>query len=148
MQFVNLYDHVLENFENITKIKNEYLSLLSQLTTAPEITNDTFFKNIQNINNMGKIIIGIQDATIICSGTVIIEPKLIHSANPAAHIEDIVVLEKWRNKGIALLLLEKLQKIAKDNQCYKIILDCKPSLVHFYEKSGFTQKGIQMGQYI
>jgi glucosamine-phosphate N-acetyltransferase len=148
MKFVNLYDHVLENLENISEIKTQYLSLLSQLTEVSDIPNETFLKTIQNINIMSKIIIGIQDDIIICSGTIIIEPKLIHGAKSAAHIEDVVVLETWRKKGIALQLLENLQTIAKESECYKIILDCKEHLVPFYEKSGFIQRGIQMAQYL
>ena len=87
------------------------------------------------------------DATILCSGTIIIEPKIIRKGKSAAHIEDIVVLKKYRNKGIAKELLENLEKIAKDNECYKIILDCQNHVQSFYEKSGFTQKGFQMVRY-
>lgn len=62
--------------------------------------------------------IGIEDDTIICSGTIIIEPKIIRGGKSAAHIEDIVVLEKWRNKGIARELLHHLRNIANENDCY------------------------------
>jgi glucosamine-phosphate N-acetyltransferase len=147
MKFVNLYDLVLKQIENISEIKRQYLLLLGELTTVSEITNEEFFKNIVAIQSMGQIIVGIEDETIICSGTIIIEPKIIHGGRPAGHIEDIVVLEKWRNKGIAKELLEYLQKIAIHNNCYKIILDCNERLVSFYEKSGFSKKGIQMSQY-
>ena len=110
MKFVNLYDLVLKQIENISEIKRQYLLLLGELTTVSEITNEEFFKNIVAIQSMGQIIVGIEDETIICSGTIIIEPKIIHGGRPAGHIEDIVVLEKWRNKGIAKELLEYLQK--------------------------------------
>jgi len=147
MKFVNLYDLVLKQIENISEIKQQYLLLLGELTTVSEITNEEFFKNIVAIQSMGQIIVGIEDETIICSGTIIIEPKIIHGGRPAGHIEDIVVLEKWRNKGIAKELLEYLQKIAIHNNCYKIILDCNERLVSFYEKSRFSKKCIQMSQY-
>ncbi len=147
MIFVNIYDYVLENFEKITEIKHKYLSLLGELTHVSYISNEMFFKNIQNIHMMGQIIIGMEENTIICSGTIIIEPKVIHGARKAGHIEDIVVLEKWRNKGIAKKLLENLKQIAIENDCYKIILDCKDELVPFYEKNEYSKKGTQMSLY-
>lgn len=150
MKFVNLYDYVLKHFENISEIKQQYLLLLGELTTVSDITNEYFFETISKINYMGEIIVGIDEEsqTIICSGTIIIEPKIIHGATPVGHIEDIVVLEKWRNKGIAKNLLEYLREIAINKNCYKIILDCNEWLVSFYEKSGFSKKGIQMSEYI
>jgi glucosamine-phosphate N-acetyltransferase len=148
MQFINLYDYVVQNIEKIAEIKTQYLLLLSELTDATEITNKQFFENIYKINNIGKIMIGLENnETIICSGTIIIEPKIIRKGKSAAHIEDVVVLKKYRNKGIAKELLEELQKIAKNNDCYKIILNCQEHVQEFYEKSGFTQKGFQMVRY-
>jgi len=150
MKFVNLYELVLKNFDKISEIKRHYLLLLGQLTTVSDITNEEFYENIKQITSMGQIIVGIEDEseTIVCSGTIVIEPKIIHGGRHAGHIEDIVVLEKWRNKGIAKELLEELKKIGIENNCYKIILDCNESLVQFYEKSGFSKKGIQMSEYI
>jgi glucosamine-phosphate N-acetyltransferase len=59
-----------------------------------------------------------------------------------------VVLEKWRNKGFAKGVLKHLREIAINKNCYKIILDCNEHLVSFYEKSGFSKKGIQMFEYL
>jgi len=148
MKFSNLYDLVLNNPDNISEIKRHYLLLLGELTTVSDMTNEAFFKHIQEINSMGQIIVGVEDDTIVCSGTIIIEPKIIHGGRPAGHIEDIVVLEKWRNKGIAKELFAELREIAIEKNCYKIILDCNERLVSFYEKLGFSKKGIQMSEYI
>jgi glucosamine-phosphate N-acetyltransferase len=147
MKLVNLYEYVFNHIENIVTIKEQYLLLLEELTTVSDISNEHFFRNIQRINSMGQIIVGIEDGTILCSGTIIIEPKLIHGGRSVGHIEDIVVLEKGRNKGIAHDLLDHLKQIAVQNNCYKIILDCNESLISFYEKNGFSQKGIQMAEY-
>jgi glucosamine-phosphate N-acetyltransferase len=148
MEFINLYKLVLNNPENISEFKKQYLLLLGELTTVSDITNEQFFENIKEINSMGEIIVGIENDTIVSSGTIIIEPKIIHGGTPAGHIEDIVVLEKWRNKGIAKELLKHLKEIAIHKNCYKIILDCSEHLVSFYENSGFSKKGIQMSEYI
>ena len=43
--------------------------------------------------------------TIIGSGTIIYEPKIIHGGKSVGHIEDIIVNEKYRNLGIARSIL-------------------------------------------
>ena len=82
------------------------------------------------------------DILIIGTGTLIKEPKIIHGGKSVGHIEDIVVHPLYRNKHIAQTILNKLTEYGAD--CYKIILDCNPTLEPFYEKSGFNKKCIQM----
>lgn len=150
MEFVFFDEYVLKclnETEKITKIKDEYLSLLSELTVVSNITNDEFLSAIFKICGMGKIIIGLLDETIICSGTIIIEPKIIRGCKSVGHIEDIVVIETHRGQGIAQELLAKLKDYGFKNDCYKIILDCDENLEEVYNKSGFEYKGIQMGIY-
>jgi glucosamine-phosphate N-acetyltransferase len=86
--------------------------------------------------------------TILGSGTIIYEPKIIHGCKNVGHIEDIVVHEKYRGQGIAQKILEKLTEAASNKNCYKVILDCKKDLITFYEKSGFRQNNFQMSKYL
>ena len=60
----------------------------------------------------------------------------------------VVVHEDYRGMGISQKILNLLKKEAEENNCYKIILDCKEELIPVYEKNGFTKKGVQMIQYI
>jgi glucosamine-phosphate N-acetyltransferase len=85
---------------------------------------------------------------IIGSGTVIYEPKIIHSCKYVGHIEDIVVHNRYRSLGIAKNIIERLVKQSFDRDCYKIILDCKDDLCGFYEKNGFKRNGNQMSLYL
>ena len=147
MKLVNLYEYVFNYIENMSEIKKQYLVLLGELTTVSDISNEQFFKNIQQIHSIGQIIVGIEVDIIVCSGTLIIEPKIIHGGKSVGHIEDIVVLPQYRNKGIANELLDNLKQIAITQNCYKIILDCNECWVSFYEKNGFSQKGIQMTEF-
>jgi len=57
-----------------------------------------------------------------------------------AHIEDIVVLKEWRNKGLAQELVKNLQTITINANCYKVIMDCHENLETFYEKTGFKKR--------
>jgi glucosamine-phosphate N-acetyltransferase len=85
---------------------------------------------------------------LLGSGTILYEPKIIHGCQYAGHIEDIVVDTEFRKNGIAKTLLHKLVELAKQHNCYKIILDCKKELEPFYEKNGFEYRGTQMAMYL
>lgn len=152
------YDSLLhicqDNQENLEQIKEQYLPLLSQLTSSPMISTDEFINTIIEISKMGDILVCYfhnrehQTITICGSGTVIYEPKIIHGCRKVAHIEDIVVHCDYRSHGIASKILQQLIDKAKYHNCYKAILDCKTELSHFYEKNGFCNHGIQMSQYL
>jgi glucosamine-phosphate N-acetyltransferase len=38
-------------------------------------------------------------------------------------------------------------ELAKERNCYKVILDCTKNISGFYEKIGFEKHGIQMSKY-
>ena len=84
---------------------------------------------------------------IIGAGTVFVEKKFIHECGKAAHVEDIVVVKGYRGKNLGLKLIEILNGLAKMNGCYKVILDCEPHNVKFYEKNGYSLKGVEMAHY-
>lgn len=148
------YDILLNiyNKYNIEDIKEEYLALLSLLTTTNNMTNNDFINKIFEISNIGNIIICYfienEKINIIASGTIIFEPKIIHGGKSVGHIEDIVVHNSYRSFGIATTILNKLVSLAKDKKSYKVILDCKENLLEFYKKAGFKNNGIQMSQYL
>jgi hypothetical protein len=41
-------------------------------------------------------------------------------------------------------LIDELVKVAQDQGCYKVILDCAENNVDFYGKCGLTRKEVQM----
>ena len=49
--------------------------------------------------------------------------------------------------GISQKILEGLKLIARENDCYKVILDCDNEVKNVYIKNGFHIKGIQMAEY-
>lgn len=73
---------------------------------------------------------------LVGRGVVIIQYK--KHGKPMAQIEDIFVDEEHRRKGVATEITKKLIEIAKDKQCYKIILDCREHALKLYSKLGFT----------
>lgn len=146
-----LIDLLNEYPNNIDVIKTKYLELLAELTIVSNIETNFFAENIAAIHQMGCIIVkyigspGLDDFTIIASGTIIIEPKIIRGGKSVGHIEDIVVKREYRGNKIAQDIIEQLKSIAREKNCYKIILDCTENVKKVYEHYGFEEKGCQMG---
>jgi predicted GNAT family acetyltransferase len=154
---LNIYEANKDNIKLIENIKNQYICLLSLLTHAPDISTEKFVNQIVKISKIGTIIVCYlnnqgdnqqNNITIIGSGTVIYEPKIIHGCQNVGHIEDIVVSDKYRGQGIAQNILRILSDYSFINNCYKVILDCKGDMKDFYEKNGLKETGIQMSEYI
>jgi glucosamine-phosphate N-acetyltransferase len=148
------YDYLINLIEkyDISKINKSFINLLKQLTIADDLLDDIFLEKINSIFKMGTIYVSYveddkSDIIIIGTGTIIIEPKLIHNGMSIAHIEDIVVDNNYRKNGITQIILDKLTEYAINNNCYKIILDCNENIKKVYEKNGFIKKDIQMVKY-
>ena len=84
---------------------------------------------------------------IVGSGTIIIEPKIIHCGKNVGHIEDVVVKKSYRGFNVSQDILDLLKIEAREKDCYKVILDCNEEIQRVYIKSGFEQKAIQMALY-
>ena len=84
---------------------------------------------------------------VCAAGTLVIEPKFIHEAGLAGHIEDVVVDAGLRRRGLGKLVVEKLQRIAREHGCYKVIVDCSEDNVPFYTSCGFKRKEVCMALY-
>jgi len=76
---------------------------------------------------------------VIGSTTLLIEPKFIHQGGKVGHIEDVVIAKEHQGTGIGEKLINFVLDHAKQNQCYKTILDCSDDLKQFYEKIGFKK---------
>jgi len=156
INYISLQTLVNNNINSISKIKNQYIELLSMLTVVSDMSNDTFINKINEIYNCGHIIIAVvgnlsnnhdNSFKIIGSGTIILEPKLIRNTKYVAHVEDIIVHTDFRGFGISTIIINMLKQYAHDNNCYKLILNCDITVCKVYEKCGFENLGIEMGHY-
>jgi len=152
IKYIQLKDLLDANQNIIETIKTQYLLLLSELTVTNYIETSLFVKNVERISEMGAIIVGVidnslKDIEIVASGTIIIEPKIIREGRNVGHIEDIVVSKEMRGKGISQQILDILKLIAREKNCYKVILDCDENVKNVYIKNGFNIKGFQMSEY-
>jgi len=130
------YNQILDLYSIFTKFDRNIMNY---------IRLKTIFENLPE-NHIIKFYLDKED-NIIAAITIIIEQKIIHNGQCVCHIEDFVVTEKEQHKGIGALLLEHVSQIAKQKNCYKVILDCHPLLENYYIKKGFSRKGNNMGLY-
>eukprot|EP00042_Codosiga_hollandica_P027511 m.137543 g.137543 ORF g.137543 m.137543 type:complete len:338 (+) comp52508_c0_seq1:103-1116(+) len=123
-----------------------FLKLLEQLTVVGDVSRSAFDERFRQIKTEGNqhVIVLEEPATddrpaiVLATATLFIEQKFIREAGLAGHIEDVVVDKSLRGKGMGRVIIDKLQEIAIAAKCYKIILDCAPNNVAFYEKCGFS----------
>lgn len=128
--------------------REEIFSLLSQLTSAPLISEKSYNNIINNLDDNHNIFVYVLDNKIVGMITMLHEQKLIHNGSKIVHIEDLVVDKEYKNRGIGRDLINYcLDKISKE-EYYKIILDCSEELERFYNKFGFEKKNIQMAKYL
>lgn len=128
----------------------KYIKLINS-----NITFEYFSKFIQNTLNKNHIILLCEyecdcekEQNIIGTGTILIEEKLTYGGCKMGHIENIFIHQNYRKKGYGELLVNELIKIAKNNKCYRIDLNCTEELKHFYQKNNFKEKHICMNIYI
>jgi glucosamine-phosphate N-acetyltransferase len=85
-----------------------------------------------------------QDGDLIGSITILIEQKFIHNGGKVGHIEDVVTRKGYEGIGVGKALVLKALSFAKENKCYKVVLDCSRSNVGFYKKIGFREHEVSM----
>ena len=133
----NMTDYNLKNLMRI-------LEQLSSTKFSFDINNmDTYHinrvrrhiqDNIRSVVNKKHLFIVKYEDTIVGTGSVLVEEKLIHDFGLVAHIEDVVIDEDYRGLGLAKRLMETLIRCSIYTDCYKIILDASDDVKAFYEK--------------
>ncbi|MCE9652840.1 MAG: GNAT family N-acetyltransferase [Nitrosarchaeum sp.] len=120
-------------------LQNGFLSTLDSLRKASNMNKKTAEKIFDKINSNSDhiIIVAVMDGRIVGSTTLLIETKFIHNGGKVGHIEDVVIDKDHQRKDIGEKIIKYLLKYAKDNGCYKTILDCVDDVKPFYEKLGF-----------
>jgi glucosamine-phosphate N-acetyltransferase len=136
----------------LSDFESNYFHLLSQLSSinANNIDFCLWSQFINNLNNNHQIIVieDLSNNTIIGTGTIIIEHKIIHDFGKVAHIEDIVIDSNYRGCGLGYKLIAHLKEIAIQKNVYKIILNCSELNTEFYIKCGFKRNCSQMSIYL
>jgi glucosamine-phosphate N-acetyltransferase len=111
-----------------------YLKLLDQLASIDHINYNTFLAKLD------MIFVIEENRVVIANITLLIEPKFIHHNQNVAHLEDFIIDLDYRKNGLGKILLQHCIDVAKDMNCYKLILNCDDKLVSYYQNYNFTNK--------
>jgi glucosamine-phosphate N-acetyltransferase len=126
----------------------EVMYLLQQLSPTIHVDYARFTEFIYEVEGSSNHFVFVMQSTsghrIVATGTIWIEPKMIHNFQAVGHIEDIVVDASLRGQGIGKCMIQELIDFAKNKNCYKVILHCDADKVEFYEKCGFEKRGVEM----
>jgi glucosamine-phosphate N-acetyltransferase len=126
-----------------------YLNLMKEFRPIEiNINYEKFCEIYDNIFKNSEIYIAIIDNKIIGSITIIFEQKFINNCAIYAHIEDVIVDEKYRKNKIGSKLLEYVKNISKEKKCFKCTLVCNKNIEEFYLKNNFEERGVCMSYLI
>ncbi len=88
--------------------------------------------------------VAVQDGSVVGTASLLVERKFIHNGSCAGYIEDVSVREGYQGNGIGRQLITRLIAIAKEHDCYKIILGSDQPNKGFYERLGFREHELHM----
>ena len=126
-------------------LENDLLSLLElykQLEQNDKIINENIANNIlKKIKNQNiKYFIAKDNGKIISSCYICILPNFTRNGRSIGYIENVITDKEYRRKGIGKRIMENAIKYAKNQNCYKVILQSGINRIEahkFYESLGF-----------
>lgn len=117
-----------------------YLSLHEDSIPEQSEALDNVWNDILNDKNH-HLLVNIIDGKIVSSCVCVIIPNLTRGIRPYAFIENVVTLEKYRGHGYATECLNYAKKLAKESNCYKIMLltgSKEEKTLAFYRNAGYN----------
>ena len=126
------------------------LALLAQLTVVGDVSREQFDALVPILSGDAHLTLVIADnedgGALIGIGTVVLAGP-DDGENKRAHIEDIVVHERARGRGLGALMIRALLDAARAAGARSVLLECSPENKGFYSKLGFADAVCSMGFY-
>ena len=126
--------------EDLNEILELYLCLHEE--SVPEQSNylsDTWKQILVDKNH--HLIVNEIDGKIVSSCVCVIIPNLTRNVRPYAFVENVVTNTDFRNLGLASECLGYAKQIAKQHNCYKMMLltgSRKKETLDFYRRAGYN----------
>ena len=126
--------------EDLTEILYLYLYLHEKSVPEESEQLRSTWENIMNDNNHHLIVCEV-DGKIVASCVCVVIPNLTRNVRPYAFVENVVTHVDYRKKGYATDCLNYAKHIAKENNCYKMMLltgSKEESTLNFYRNAGYN----------
>ena len=124
-----------------------FFDLLGQLTVAPPLSREVFEEFVTDKNSRIFVIEELNTKKLVATVRLNLERKMMRGGKYVCHFEDFVVDERHRSQGLGTKLIAFAKQFAKENNCYKMIGICVPTLIKYYEKQGFSNTGNVFAEY-
>lgn len=130
--------------EAVKKDLDELLHLYLFLHEKDIPEQSQHFQNVWNEIISDKnhhIIVNVVDGRIVSSCVCVIIPNLTRNVRPYAFVENVVTHLECRGKGYATECLNYAREIAKNQNCYKMMLltgSKEQNTLDFYENAGYN----------
>tara|TARA_A100001015_G_scaffold319641_1_gene443176 strand:- start:1316 stop:1759 length:444 start_codon:yes stop_codon:yes gene_type:complete len=135
----------------IRKLKQDDLTGVIELLKSN--FNGSFTKNqissawLKYVNqDFNHSVVAICESKIVGHGSIVISKRL--RGGNLGVIEDIIVHSNYRKKNVGKSIVNFLFDVAKDNGCYKVVLQCEEKNFNFYKKCNFETSGISMQRFL
>jgi glucosamine-phosphate N-acetyltransferase len=127
---------------------DQFMPVINAFTRFPEhVSREQFEFWFEKMGPSIRTFVYEIDGVIYGTARAIIEPKFSNNLTMCGHVEDVAVLPRFRNQGVAHALVDHIVKFCWESGCYKIVLECSEALVPLYAKLGFKPKGTEMAYY-
>ena len=128
------------NKNDLNALLELYLYLLEDSIPNQDEHLENTWKQIMEDKNHHLIVKEI-DGKIVSSCVCVIIPNLTRNVRPYAFVENVVTHADYRKKGYASECLDYARTIAKNENCYKMMLltgSKKAETLRFYENAGYN----------
>ena len=136
---------IILNKDTDEKYIKQYMECISVLNKS-----DCVVQNVEDVRERLRYrkeniitFLGIAEDNVVATSTILLEIKLRYS-KMCCHIEDVATKVEDRGKGYGKTIVAHCIKAAKDNDCYKVKLNCEESVIPFYDSLGFKHQGAHM----
>ncbi|MBE5876377.1 MAG: GNAT family N-acetyltransferase [Lachnospiraceae bacterium] len=126
--------------EDLQKILELYLFLHEKdIPQMSEHLAQTWERIIEDRNH--HLIVCEVDGKLVASCVCVIIPNLTRNVRPYAFVENVVTHEDYRGRGYATACLNYAKEIAKEQNCYKMMLltgSKEVKTLDFYKNAGYN----------
>lgn len=119
------------------------------LDVAPDTARDTF-RAIAAQQGRALLVAEVPAAGVVGTADMVIVPNLSHGAMPYAFVENVVVDEPWRSRGVGEALMRDVVARAEEAGCFKVelaSLRTRRRAHAFYERLGFDAVAVGLRRY-